>query len=153
LSALFFFERQPPWAAADRATTLAKQRIIDCAQNPARCERKRQSQGAASAADASPDKSAQGDEASPTSTSGGVEVSCTSSDSESPTDVLTSLTDEAPSDSPLTLASAAVRQPTGSQVQLNSSVGHSSGLAAQTPAPVGPVHQPHPTMGVQDPQL
>jgi hypothetical protein len=62
---------------------------------------------------------------------------------------------ESPSDvsGSSTLASAVTRQPLGSQVQVNSSVGHSSGLDAHKPVPLGAAHQPQPSIGVQEPQL
>jgi hypothetical protein len=52
-----------------------------------------------------------------------------------------------------TLASAATRQPLGSQVQLNCDVGQSSGSDAHTPAPPGAMHHPHPETGVHVSQL
>jgi hypothetical protein len=46
------------------------------------------------------------------------------------------------------LASAAMRQPLGFQVQLNAGVAHWSGLAAHIPLPSESKHQPHPATGV-----
>jgi hypothetical protein len=58
-----------------------------------------------------------------------------------------------PSDDPPTPASAATRHPLGSQVQVNCSVGQSSGSEAQTPCPFGAVHQPQPETGVHVPHV